>query len=133
MLKSIKARRTARIEKELRVMLSSPYAILQRLYNEYKRGLPIPMVADVGLSPSVHAIITDEQTIVIRQTFEDINLTQTLPSIVSDWKVRLDDKLVRMVQAKLSEPFTKDRLLLPITVFYCDACNQVLVHTCSRP
>ena len=98
-------------------MLSSLYAVLQRLYNEYKRGLPadalIPMVADVGLSPSVHAIITDEQTI--------------------DWKVRLDDKLARMVQAKLSEPFTKDRLLLAITVFYCDACNQVLVHTCSRP
>ena len=90
-------------------MLFSRYAILQRLYNKYKRGLPadalIPTVADVGLSPSVHAIITDEQTIVTWQTFEDINLMQTLPSIVSDWKVRLDDKLARMVQAKLSEPF----------------------------
>ena len=86
-----------------------------------KRGLPadalIPMVADVGLSPSVHAIITDEQTIVTWQTFEDINLMQTLPSIVSDWKVRLDDELVRMVQAKLSEPFTKDQLLPATTAF----------------
>jgi hypothetical protein len=63
---------------------------------------------------------------------------QALPSIFSDWKVRLDDELVRMVQVGLSEkPFTKDQLLLATTVFYCNACRldlfypQVLVHKCS--
>ena len=66
-----------------------------------------------------------------------MNFIQALPSIVSDWKVRLDDKLVLMVQAKISEPFTKDQLLLATTVFYCGACHmelfypQVLVHQCS--
>jgi len=42
-----------------------------------------------------------------------------------------------MVQVKLSEPFTKDQLLLATTVFYCGVCQmdlfypQVLVHKCS--
>ena len=123
-------------------MVSSRYAVLQEIYDEYIRGLPadslIPTIADVALSPTVHAIITDETDfIVTRQTFEDINLMQTLPSIFSDWKIRLDDQLVRMVQAKLSEPFTKDQLLLATTVFYCDVCHinlfypRVLVHECS--
>ena len=64
---------------------------------------------------------------------------QTLPSIFSDWKIRLDDELIRMVQVKLSEHFTKDQLLLVTTVIYCDACRmvlfypQVLVHKCSSP
>ena len=123
-------------------MLHSRYAVLQQIYDEYKSGLPadslIPTIADVALSPSVHAIVTDERTdfIVTRQTFEDINLMQNLPSIVSDWKVRLDDELVQMVQVKLSETFTKDHLLLATTVFYCNACQidlfypQVLVHKC---
>jgi hypothetical protein len=125
------------------MLLSSQYVALQIIYDEYIHGLPadalIPNIADVALSPPVHAIITDERTdfIVTRQTFEDINLMQTLPSIFSDWKIRLDDELVRMVQVELSEPFTKDQLLLATTVFYCDACHtnlfypRVLVHRCS--
>jgi hypothetical protein len=120
--------------------------LLQEIYDEYIRGLPadaliIPNIADVALSPPVHAILTDERTDfkVTRQTFEDINLMQTLPSIVSDWKIRLDDELIRMAQLKLSEPFTKNHLLLATTVFYCDACHielfypRVLVHQCSSP
>jgi len=60
-----------------------------------------------------------------------------LPSIFSDWTSRLDDELIRMVQVELSEPFTKDHLLLATTVFHCDACHidlfypGVLVHQCS--
>ena len=125
------------------MMLTSRYAVLQQIYDEYIHGLPsdalIPTIADVALSPPVHAIIADERTdfTVTRQTFESINLMQILPSIVSDWKIRLDDELVWMVQVELSEPFTKDQLLLATTVFYCDACDmdlsysQVLVHKCS--
>jgi hypothetical protein len=125
------------------MLLSSRYVVLQKIYDEYIHGLPadalIPTVADVALSPPVHAIITDERTdfIVTRQTFEDINLMETLPSIFSDWKIRLDDELIRMVQVELSEPFTKDQLLLATTVFYCEACHinlfypRVLVHRCS--
>ena len=125
--------------------MSSRYVVLREIYDECIRGLPadvlIPTVADIALSPSVHAIITDERTdfIVTRQTFEDINFMQTLPSIFSDWKIRLDDELTRMVQVELSEPFTKDQLLLATTVFYCDACHidlfypQVLVHRCPKP
>ena len=128
------------------MLLFSRYDALQKIYDEYIHGLPaddalIPNIADVALSPPVHAILTDERTdfLVTRETFENINLMQTLPSIVSDWKIRLDDELVRMVQAKLSEHFTKDQLLLATTVFYCDACYidlfypQVLVHRCSSP
>jgi hypothetical protein len=127
------------------MMLASRYVVLREIYDEYIRGLPgdalIPTVADVALSPSVDAIITDKRTdfVVTRQTFEDINLMQTLPSIFSEWKIQLDDELVRMVQAKLSEPFTKDQLLLATTVFYCGACRinlfypQVLVHRCPIP
>ena len=123
-------------------MLFSPrYVVLRKFYKKYIRGLPadalIPNIADVALSPPVHAILTNERTdfIVTRQTFEGINL----PSIFSDWKIRLDDELIRMVQGKLSKPFTKDQLLLATTVFYCDACHivlfypQVLVHQCSSP
>ena len=144
MLKAIKARKTARIEKEWQMLISSRYAVLQKIYDEYIRGLPadslIPNIADVALYPPIHAIITDERTdfIITQQTFEDINLMQTLPSIISDWKVRLDDELVQMVQLELSEPFTKDQLLLATTVFYCDVCEvelfypRVLVHECSR-
>ena len=144
-LKKLKAIQTARIEKERQILLSSRYVVLQKIYDEYIRGLPadalIPTVADVDLFPPVHAIITDERSdfIVTRQTFEDINLMQTLPSIFSDWKIRLDDELVRMVQVELSEPFTKDQLLLATTVFYCSACDidlfypQVLVHRCPVP
>ena len=125
-------------------LLSSRYVVLQEIYLKYIRGLPadalIPNIADVGLSPLVHAILTDERTdfIVTRQTFENINLMQTFPSIFSDWKNRLDDELVRMVQVKLPEPFTKDQLQLATTVFCCDACHvdlfypQVLVHQCSQ-
>ena len=124
------------------MLLFSRYDVLREICDEYICGLPanalIPTVADIALSPSVHAIIVDERTdfIVTRQTFEDINLMQTFPSIFSDWKIRLDDELIRMVQVKLSEPFTKDQLLLATTVFYCDAClvelfyPQVLVHRC---
>ena len=127
------------------MLLSSRYVVLQKFYDEYIRGLPadalIPNIADVALCPPVHAIITDERTDfkVIRQTFVNINLMQTFPSITSDWKIRLDDELIRMVQVKLSEPFAKDQLLLATTVFYCDACHmdlfypQVLVHQCSPP
>ena len=127
-------------------MLSiSRYLVLREIYDEYISRLQadalIPTVADVSLSPSVDAIIKDERTdfIVTRQTFEDINLMQTLPSIFSDWKIRLDDELVRMVQVELSEPFTKDQLLLATTVFYCGACHielfypRVLVHRCPIP
>jgi hypothetical protein len=127
-------------------LLSSRYAVLLKIYDEYVRGLPadaviIPNIADVALFPPVHAILTDERDdfIVTRQTFEDLNLVETLPSIISGWKIRLDDELVRMVQDKLSEPFTKDQLLLATTVFYCDACHgdlfypQVLVHQCPSP
>ena len=126
------------------MLISSRYAVLQKIYDEYICGLPadslIPTIADVALYPPVHSIITNERTnfIVTRQTFEDINLMQTLPSIISDWKVRLDDELVQMVQLELSEPFTKDQLLLATTVFYCDVCEvelfypRVLVHECSR-
>ena len=128
---------------ERRIVLSSRYEVLQEIYDLYIRGLPadalIPTIADIALSPSINPIITDERTdfIVTRQTFEDINLMQTLPSIFSDWKIRLDDELVRMVQVELSEPFTKDQLLLATTVFYCDTCRinlfypRVLVHECS--
>ena len=145
MLKAIKARKTARIEKEWQMLISSRYAVLQICYDEYIRGLPadslVPNIADVALYPPIHAIITDERTdfIITQQTFEDINLMQTFPSIVSDWKVRLDDELVRIVQPKLSEPFTKDQLLLATTVFFCDVCQmdlcypRVLVHKCSTP
>ena len=127
------------------MLLSSRYVVLREIYDEYIRGLPadalIPTISDVTLSPSVDAIITDERTdfIVTRQTFEDINLMQNMPSIFSDWKIRLEDELIRMVQVKLSEPFTKDQLLLATTVFYCDACHidlfypQVLVHRCPIP
>jgi hypothetical protein len=144
-LKALKVIQTARIKKERQMLLSSRYAVLQKIYDEYIRGLPadalIPTVADVALSPPVHAIIADERTdfVVTRQTFEDVNLMETLPSIFSDWKIRLDDELIRMVQVKLSEPFTKDQLLLATTVFYCDACHvdlfypQVLVHRCPTP
>ena len=127
-------------------MLSSRYVVLQGIYDEYTgiRELPddslIPNIADVALSAPVHAIITDERAdfIVTRQTFEDINLMQTFPSILSDWKILLDDELIQMVQVELSdsEPFTKDRLLLSSTVFHCDACDmalfypRVLVHQC---
>jgi len=124
---------------------SPRYVVLRQIYDKYIRGLPvdalIPTIAHVALSPSVHAVITDERTDFIdtRQAFEDINLMQTLPSIFSDWKIRLDDELIRMVQVDLSEPFTKDQLLLATTVFYCDSCHidlfypQVLVHRCPRP
>ena len=145
-LEALKARQTARIKKDRENLLISRYVVLQEIYDEYIRGLPandalIPTVADVAISPPVHAIITDERNdfVVTRQTFEDINLMQILPSIISEWKVRLDDELVRMVQVQLSEPFTKDQLLLATTVFYCDACRmdlfypQVLVHICSSP
>ena len=127
------------------MLLSSRYIVLQNIYDEYVRGLLanalIPTIADVALSPPVQAIITDERTdfIVTRQTFENINLMQTLPSIFSDWKIRLDDELIRMVQVELSKPFTKDQLLLATTVFYCVACHidlfypQVLVHRCPSP
>ena len=126
------------------MMLSSRYDVLREIYDEYIRGLPanalIPTVADIALSPLVHAVIVDERTdfIVTRQTFKDINLMQTFPSIFSDWKIRLDNELIRMVKVKLSEPFTKDQLLLATTVFYCDACHiilfypQVLIHRCPR-
>jgi len=62
---------------------------------------------------------------------------QTFPSIVSDWKTRLEDELIQMVQVSLSEPFTKGHLPLATTIFYCSACHiklfypQVLVHQCS--
>jgi hypothetical protein len=127
------------------MLLSSRYVVLQKIYEEYIRGLPadaiVPNIADVALSPPVHAILTDKRNdfIVTRETFENINLMQTFPSIVSDWKIRLDDELTRMVQVKLSEPFTKDQLMLATTVFHCDACHmdlfypQVLVHRCSSP
>ena len=127
------------------MLLSSRYVVLQEIYDEYIRGLPadalIPTIADVALSPLVHTIITDERTdfVVTRETFEGINLMQTLPTIFSDWKIRLDDELIRMVQVGLSEPFTKDQLLLATTVFYCDACHvdlfypRVLVHRCQTP
>ena len=126
-------------------MLSLRYRVLQTFYEEYIRELPadvlIPNIADIALSPPVHSILTDERTdfIVTRQTFENINLMQILPSIVSDWKIRLDNELIRMVQAKLSEPFEKDQLLLATTVFYCGTCHmdlfypQVLVHQCASP
>ena len=59
---------------------------------------------------------------------------QTLPSIVSDWKVRLDDELVGMVQVKLSQNISFCLLPLSFTVtlatmdlFY----PKVLVQTCS--
>jgi hypothetical protein len=129
------------------MLLSSRYVFLRGIFDEYIHGLPadalIPTVADVALSPSVHAIITDERTdfIVTRQTFEDISLMQSLPSIFSDWRIRLDDELIRMVQlqVELPEPFSKDQLLLATTVFYCDACHtnlfypRVLVHRCAKP
>ena len=97
-------------------------------------GALIPNTADVALSPSVHAIITDDRTdfIVTRQTFVDTNLMQTLPSIGKS-----DDE--RMVQVELSKSFKKDHRLLAPTVFYCDACRidlfypQVLVHCCPKP
>jgi hypothetical protein len=124
-------------------LLTSRYVVLEPFYDEYIRGLPadaliFPNIGDVALYPPVQAILTDERPdfIVNRQTFEDINLKQTLPSIVSDWKIRLDDELIQMAQLKLSEPFTKDHLLLATTVFYCSACAidlfypQVLVHMC---
>ena len=128
-------------------MLSSRYVVLQNYYDEYIRKLPadhdalIPNIADVALLPPVHAILTDERTDfhVTRQTFVGIKLKKTLPSIISDWKTRLDDQLIRMVQIKLPETFTKDQLLLATTVFYCDACHmdlfypRVLVHQCSPP
>ena len=144
-LKKLKAIQTARIKKEWQILLSSRYVVLRQIYDRYILELPadalIPTVKDVALSPPVHAIITDERTDfeVTQQTFEDINLMQTLPSIFSDWKIRLDDELVRMVQVGLSEPFTKDQLLLATTVFYCGACHidlfypQVLVHRCPTP
>ena len=127
------------------MLFASRYVVLQEIYNEYIRGLPadalIPTLADVALSPSVDAIIKDERPdfIVTRQTFGDINLMQTLPSIFSEWKIRLDDELVRMVQVELSEPFTKDQLLLATTVFYCGTCHidlfypRVLIHRCPTP
>jgi hypothetical protein len=85
------------------MLLFSRYVVLQIIYDKYICGLPadalIPTVADVALSPPVHAIITDERPdfIITRQTFEDINLMETLPSIISDWTIRLDDELIRMV------------------------------------
>ena len=124
------------------MLLTSRYDILRKICDEYIRGLPdnalIPTVADIALSPSVYAIIVDERTdfIVTRQTFEDINLMQTFPSIFSDWRIRLDNELIGMVQVKISEPFTKDQLLLATTVFYCDTCHidlfypHVLIHRC---
>ena len=127
------------------MLVSSRYVVLKEIYDVYIRGLPadalIPTIADVALSPSVHAIIMDQRTdfIVTQQTFEDINLMQTLPSIFSDWKIRLDDELIRMVQVELSEPFTKEQLVLATTVFYCDSCHidlfypRVLVHRCPIP
>ena len=127
------------------MLLSLRYSVLEEIYDEYIRELPpdalIPNIADIALFPPVHSILTDERTtlIVNRQTFEDLNFMQKLPSIVSDWKIRLDDELIRMAQIKLSEPFTKDQLLLATTIFYCDACHmdlfypQVLVHPCSSP
>ena len=127
-------------------MLSPRYRVLQEIYDEYIRGLPadailIPNIADIALSPPIRSILTDRRInfIVTRQTFENINFMQLLPSIVSDWKIRLDDELIRMVQVKFLEPFTKDQLPLATTVFYCDACDmdlfypQVLVHHCSSP
>ena len=125
------------------MLISSRCVVLQEICNKYIRGLPddalIPTIADIALSPLINPIITDERTDfkVTRQTFEDLNLMQILPSIFSDWKIRLDDELVRMVQVELSEPFTKDQLLLATTVFYCDTCRinlfypRVLVHECS--
>ena len=146
-LETFKDKQTTRIRFEWKRLLTSRYVVLNEIYDEYlfHGGLPTgtlaPNLADVGLSPPVHAILTDERTdfIVTRQTFENINLMQTFPSIFSDWKNRLDDELVRMVQVKLSEPFTKDQLLLATTVFYCGACDvdlfypQVLVHKCTWP
>ena len=126
------------------MLLASRYFDLREIYDEYISGLPadalIPTVADVALTPSVDAIIKDERTdIDTRKTFGDINLMQTLPSIFSDWKIRLDDELVRMVKMEFSETFTKDQLLLATTVFYCGACHielfypRVLVHRCPIP
>jgi hypothetical protein len=126
------------------MLLSSRYRVLHDFYDEYIRGLSadalIPNIADIALSPPIHSILTDERFdfVVTRQTFENINLMQILPSIVSDWKIRLDDELIRMVQVKLLKPFAKDQLLLATTVFYCDACDmdlfypQVLVHQCLK-
>ena len=142
------ARRIKMADERLRqISLSSRYVVLQNFYNEYICGLPadhdalIPNIADVALFPPLRAILTDERNDfrVTRQTFVNINLMRTLPSIVSEWRLRLDDQLIRMVQVKISEPFTKDQLLLATTVFYCDTCHidlfypQVLIHQCSPP
>jgi hypothetical protein len=135
----------ARLEKEWKTLLSSRYRVLQSIYDEYIRGIPtdtlIPNIADLALSPPIHAILTDERTDfnVTRETFENINLLQTLPSIIANWTTRLENELIQMVQVVLSEPFTKDHLLLATTIFYCDACHinlfypQVLVHQCPIP
>ena len=102
---------------------------------------PIHTVADVGLSPPVHAILTDKQvdtniTTYSRPLKTYVNLMQTFPSIISDWKTRL---VIQMAQVTLSEPFTKDHLPLATTMFHCDACHtnlscpRFLVHQCPAP
>ena len=108
---------------------------VKEIYGEYILGLPadvlIPNIADIVLSPQVYRITRGQsryRPIVDRQTFEVINLMKTFPSTVSDWKFRLDDKLVRMIQVKLSEPFTKDQLPLATIVFYCDPCRIILFY-----
>jgi len=144
-VKYLKTVQDARLAEEWRTLLSSRYINLQCIYDEYVHGLAAdtltPTIADVALFPPVHAILTDERADfnVTRETFEKINLMQTLPSIISDWKTRLEDELIKMMQVTLSGPFTKDHLLLATTVFRCDACHinlfypQVLVHHCVTP
>ena len=100
--------------------------------------MPQSNIAEVALFPPVHAILTDERTDfkVTRHTFVNVKFNK---NIISDWKIPMDDQLqvIRTVQVKLSEPFTKDHLLAT-TVFYCDTCHmdlfypRFLVHQ-SRP
>lgn len=144
-LDNLKATQTARLEKEWKTLLSPRYKVLQSIYHEYICGLPanalLPNIADLALSPPINAVLTDKRTDfnVTWETFKNINLVQILPSVISDWKTRLEGELVQMMKVKLSKPITKDHLLLATTIFYCDKCNmnlfypRVLVHRCSTP
>ena len=97
---------TERIENEWQILLSLRYRVLQEIYDKYIRGLR-PMlhkcpILQTLLSPPIRSILKNKLSDFIdTQTFENINFMQILPSIVSDWKIQLDDELIRMVQVKL--------------------------------